>query len=245
MKNNYKLFLFQCFLMALLAFTISCNKDDDNPVSITVTDKDGNVYGTITIGTQVWMAENLKTTKYNDGVGIPLVTDDIAWTDLTTPGYCWYDNNQATYGNTYGAFYNWYVVETGKLCPTGWHVPTDEEWKQLETSLGMSSLVLDDLYWRGTNEGSKLAGNAPLWTDGVLDSEPAFGTSGFMALPAGYRAFNDGECYLIGFNTSWWCSNEYSATHAWYRSIRNIYTNIYRDYYGNKNIGKSVRCLKD
>lgn len=245
MKTNFKLLFSQYFLMGLLALTISCNKDDDNPVTLTVTDKEGNIYGTITIGNQVWMAENLKTTKYNDGDDIPLVTDNTAWTDLTTPGYCWYDNNQATYGGTYGALYNWFVVETGKLCPTGWHVPTDEEWKQLETTLGMSSLVIDDIGWRGTTEGSKLAGNASLWKDGILDSEPAFGTSGFKALPAGYRSFNDGGCYHIGISTTWWCSDEYSTTHAWFRTIRDTYSDVYRDFYGDKNNGKSVRCLKD
>ena len=105
-----------------------------------VVDIDGNVYHTVTIGTQVWMVENLKTTRYNDGTAIPLVTDGTAWAALTTPGYCWYNNDSATYKNTYGALYNWYAVNTGKLAPTGWHVPTDSEWTVLTTYLGGESL---------------------------------------------------------------------------------------------------------
>ncbi len=94
----------------------------------TVTDIDGNVYNAVTIGTQVWMVENLKTTKYNDGNAISNVTDDAEWHSLTTDAYCWYDNNPSTYKADYGAMYNWYAVKTGKLCPTGWHVPLDAEW---------------------------------------------------------------------------------------------------------------------
>lgn len=99
-------------------------------------DVDGNVYKTVTIATQRWMAENLKTTKLNDGTSIPNVTDGKAWKNLTTPGYCWYDNDPKYYGNTYGALYNFYAVETNKLCPTGWHVPTDAEWDILIDHLG-------------------------------------------------------------------------------------------------------------
>ncbi len=90
----------------------------------TVTDIDGNVYNEVTIGTQVWMVENLKTTQYNDGTAIPLVADNTAWSILTTGGYCWAYNDEATFKNTYGALYNWYTINT-KLCPTGWHVPND------------------------------------------------------------------------------------------------------------------------
>ena len=101
-----------------------------------VTDDDGNVYHSVTIGTQVWMVENLKTTKYNDGTSIPLVTDATDWHNLLTPGYCWNNNDEATYKATYGALYNWYTVNTGNLCPTGWHVPGDAEWTTLTTYLG-------------------------------------------------------------------------------------------------------------
>ena len=108
----------------LIILIHSCELIDDNSIK----DKDRNVYKTVIIGTQVWMAENLKTTKYKDGTAIPLVTDGNAWAALSTPGYCWYNNDAATYEDTYGVLYNWYTVNTGKLCPTGWHVPSDAEW---------------------------------------------------------------------------------------------------------------------
>jgi hypothetical protein len=102
---------------------------------VACTDADGNNYTVVTNGNQTWMDENLKTTKYNDGIDIPLVTDDIAWEDLTTPGYCWFGNDSTGYENMYGALYNWYTVNTGKLAPTGWHVATDAEWTTLNNNL--------------------------------------------------------------------------------------------------------------
>jgi uncharacterized protein (TIGR02145 family) len=108
----------------------------------TVTDIDGNVYNTITIGTQVWMKENLRTTKYNDGTAIPLVTDSISWSNLESPGYCWYNNDSAAYANKYGALYNWFTVDTasngGKnVCPSCWRVPRYTEWIALADTLGI------------------------------------------------------------------------------------------------------------
>jgi len=123
----------------------SCKKKDDNNNPTTtagkVTDIDGNVYDTVKIGTQIWIIENLKTTKYNDGTSIPMVTDSAAWINLTTPGYCWHKNTSASYKNTYGALYNWYAVNTGKLAPKGWHVPSDAEWTTLITYLGGDSIA--------------------------------------------------------------------------------------------------------
>lgn len=129
------------FKILIASFAIvfcSCTKDDDySDISYgTMTDQEGNVYKTITIGTQTWMAENLRTTTYNDGTVIPNVTDNDEWADLSTPAYCWYDNDSATYAQTYGALYNWYTVATDSLCPTGWHVPTDAEWTILTDTLG-------------------------------------------------------------------------------------------------------------
>jgi hypothetical protein len=107
-----------------------------------VTDIDGNIYSTVTIGTQTWMKQDLKTTRYNDGAAIPLVTDNTAWAALTTPGYCLYNNtNNADSIRTFGALYNWYAVNTGKLAPTGWHVATDAEWTTLTTYLGGTTVA--------------------------------------------------------------------------------------------------------
>ena len=140
MKNKTQVWIYTLAIMVVLSIlTNSCSKSGDNsnpaPPPITVTDIDGNVYHLITIGTQVWLVENLKTTRYNDGAPIPLVTDSAAWSLLTTPGYCWYNNDIAN-KNPNGALYNWFAVNTGKLAPTGWHVPTDAEWTILTTFLG-------------------------------------------------------------------------------------------------------------
>src|SRR5664279_529577 len=107
-------------------------KGDDNKIK----DGDGNVYSSVTIGTQVWLTANLKTTSYNDGKSIPLVTDSIAWLNLSTPAYCWYRNNEIYFNFNYGALYNWYVINTGKICPVGWHVPLDADWATLVSFLG-------------------------------------------------------------------------------------------------------------
>lgn len=211
-----------------------------------ISDIEGNHYEVVKIGDQLWMAENLKTTKYNNGTAISLVTDNTAWENLTTPGYCWFNNDEATYGNTYGALYNWYTVETGNLCPTGWHVPTDDEWIELEITLGMSQAEADkDGTWsRGTNEGSKLAGNATLWTDGALESDAEFGSSGFTALPGGSR-HNNGSFSDFGQAVYFWSATEKNGTsNAWFRTIYYDLTNVYRGY-TSEQYGMYVRCVKD
>lgn len=129
MKKTLKLTPELFSLIAIILITITGCKKTDEPE--TVTDIDGNTYKAVTIGSQTWMAENLKTTKYNDGTSVPLITDFTEWFGLNTPAYCWYDNSEANNKETFGALYNWYAVETGKLCPTGWHVPSDDDWQTL------------------------------------------------------------------------------------------------------------------
>ncbi|MBA7527477.1 hypothetical protein ES705_19653 [subsurface metagenome] len=176
------------------------------------------------------MAENLKTTKYNDGTAIPLVTNSTEWDNLTTPGYCWYNNDEASYKNTYGALYNWYTVNTGKLCPTGWHVPTDSEWTILTDYLGGYSVAGGKLKETGTTHW-----NSP--------NTGATNESGFTALPGGYRT-NSGAFNNVGSNGNWWSSTESSSTYAWHRSMNYSSSNVYRDYSG-KSYGFSVRCVRD
>ena len=135
-----------------------------------VTDIDGNVYTTVIINGHEWMAGNLMTTKYNDGTEIPLEAEGSVWLYLTTPAYCWYDNDQATYGNTYGALYNWYAVNTGKLCPTGWHVSTDAEWTALTDYVG----------------GYSIAGTRLKATSGWDNSGNRTDDYGFSALPGAF-----------------------------------------------------------
>jgi hypothetical protein len=139
MKNKF--WFYSLILVGLVVLICnSCKKEKDSPSNL-VKDIDGNVYDTVTVGTQTWMVENLKTTRYNDGTAIPLVTKSVAWETLSTPGYCWYNNDESTYKAPYGALYNWYTVNTGKLCPTGWHVPGDSEWIVLIDFLGGPELT--------------------------------------------------------------------------------------------------------
>jgi uncharacterized protein (TIGR02145 family) len=191
-----------------------------------ITDFDGNVYTKVTIGTQVWMVEDLRTTHYNNGDSIPNVTGQAEWVALTTPGYTWYNNEEAT---SYGAYYNWYTVNTGNLCPTGWHVPTDAEWTTLITYLGGD-----------TEAGGKLK---EVGTTHYVDPNTgATNGSGFTALPGGYRNL-DGPYYDLGNYGFWWSSTEI-GTNAWSRNTHNSTTIVERNE-NDKHFGFLVRCLKD
>jgi uncharacterized protein (TIGR02145 family)/uncharacterized repeat protein (TIGR02059 family) len=196
----------------------------------TVNDNDGNVYNTIVIGTQEWLRENLRTSKYNDGSSIPLVTDNTAWSNLITPGYCWSNNDAATYKATYGALYNWYTVNTGKLCPTGWHIPSDAEWTTLTTYLGGENVAGGKLKETGTAH----------W---YSPNAGATNETNFTALPGGSRDF-DGSFYGIGNYGDWWSSTESNTDIAWDWGMYYLDSNVYRDYY-DKRDGFSVRCVRD
>jgi uncharacterized protein (TIGR02145 family) len=194
-----------------------------------VTDIDGNVYNTVQISTQIWMAENLKTTKYNNGALIPQVTDPDSWWQLTTPAYCWYNNNQVSYGNTYGALYNWYTVGTGNLCPSGYRVPTQTEWQTLITYLG----------------GSTLAGIKAKETGTTHWSNPnnATNESGFTALPGGSRNPVDGTFQLI-YDRGYWWSSTMEVSHAYYYiEMRYNWNNIMLTT-EREQLAFSVRCIK-
>jgi len=193
----------------------------------TISDYDGNVYNTVKIGGQIWMAENLKTTKYNNGTDIPLVTDNTAWANLTTPAYCWYNNN-SSYKDTYGALYNWYTVNTGNLCPSGWHVPSDAEWTTLIDYLGGEPggklKETDTTHWHSPNIG-------------------ATNESGFTALPGGVRDVS-GMFGNIGYYGYWWSATEDGTDLAWYRDM--TYNGSYVARYNtHKKLGFSVRCVRD
>ncbi len=175
------------------------------PETGTVTDIDGNVYQTVTIGTQVWMAENLKVTHYRNGEAIPNVTDNATWEGLTTGAYSEYDNDINNVA-TYGRLYNWYSVsDIRNMAPAGWHVPTDAEWKQLEMYLGMSQAQADATGWRGTTEGGKLKESGT--THWISPNTGATNESGFTGLPGGYRASN-GPYTDISISASFWSSTD-------------------------------------
>ncbi len=204
-----------------------------------VADVEGNIYKTVIIGTQVWFAENLKTTTYNDNSSIPLQTDSAQWKVLTTPAYCWYDNDEATYKNIAGAIYNWYTTNTGKLCPTGWRVASDDDFKTLEMYLGMSQSQADSVYWRGTDQGTQMKS-----TTGWSLSGNGTNSSGFNAVPFGYRFYADGIFYDFGTTCSFLTSTEYTSDSFIFRNLNSSYTGVFRKD-APKNAGKYVRCIKD
>jgi uncharacterized protein (TIGR02145 family) len=204
-----------------------------------VTDIEGNVYQTVKIGNQVWMAENLKTTKYNDQAAIPNVIENNEWIALTTDAFCWAQNNEATFKPLYGALYNWYAVETGKLCPTGWHVPTDGEFSAMEITLGMTSEQAAGTDFRGTDQGKQMK-NTTGWADGANGTN----TSGFSALPAGYRSYITGNSEGIGLITYFWSATGLDENIAVYRRLDGDNDKVFRS--GTyKKAGKSIRCVKN
>ena len=213
------------FLILVLLLIPSCKKTDDNSIK----DGNGNVYTSVKIGAQIWLADNLKATKYTDGTAIPLVTDGGAWAALTTPAYCWYNNDENANKNTYGALYNWFAVNTGKLSPVGWHVQTNEEWGLLTTYLG------------GDNIPGKLkeAGTAH-WAS---PNTGATNESGFTAMPGGQRS-EEGVFDFALWNGLWWTSSEVSAQKSFGIWIATDLTQVYSSM-EDKRQGYSVRCLKD
>lgn len=221
-----------------------------------VTDIDGNIYTTVKIGEQWWMSENLKTSHYADGKEIPFVQDNELWDelDLTDKAYCTYfDGNGYTGVNS--VLYNWSAAMNGEpfiendpkgvqgVCPDGWHLPNDAEWKEMEMTLGMTQSEVDQSDFRGINEGSKLAGNFDLWYNGDLRNDMAFGNSGFNALPSGYRK-NNGRFYGVYAYSTYWTSSQQNELYSWYRHLNNQNFKIGRNY-SDKNLGCSVRCVKD
>jgi uncharacterized protein (TIGR02145 family) len=216
-------------LVAIVGLVISINAQS----LIQVTDVEGNVYNTINIGTQTWMKENLRTTKLNDGISIPLVTSELEWDALSSSGYSWYNNDETSYKATYGALYNWYVVNTGKLCPTDWHIPTDAEWTVLTDFLGSSAGGMlketGTTRWNSPNTGSTNA-------------------TGFAGLPGGYRTYS-GVFGGLGTHGYMWSSigltaGAYPSGEAWSRELNNFSVNVVRNYYSRRQ-GISVRCVKD
>jgi len=211
-------------IIALLLFVIGPSVS----LAQTVSDVDGNVYNTVTIGTQTWMVEDLKTTKFNDGSPIPLVTDYDEWHALETPAYSWYENEVVS-ENGYGALYNWYAVNSCKLCPDGWHEPSDTDWTILTNNFGTEETAGGNLKETGTNHWQTPNGGAT-------------NEAGFTALPGGIRGSSGGYGDRGDFGY-WWSSTESNTTEAWYRSIGFLFEDVERLSIGNKHTGFSVRCI--
>lgn len=236
--------LLRVLVTILCVFLIhSCKKSADNIIQ----DADGNIYNTITIGTQVWMKENLKTTKYRNGELIGTTTPetlDISYE--STPKYQWaYDGNESNVA-AYGRLYTWYAVtDSRNVCPTGWHVPTDEEWTTLTDYLANNNYG----YGGNGNQIAKAIAATKGWSangtaGNVGNDQESNNSSGFTALPGGYR-FDAGTFTNFGFYCIWWSATEYNVTYAWSHFMTSYSSFVTKSYYSNKLYGFSVRCIKD
>ena len=215
-----------------------------------VSDYDGNNYTTLTVGNQVWMGQNLKTTSYNDGTVIPQVTDNTAWVNNSSAAFCWYDND-VNNKDQYGALYNWYAVNTGILCPKGWHVPTYDDWKTLENYLINNGFNFD-----GTTSGNKISkalASTTGWAvstnagvPGNTDYTDKRNKSGFNAIPAGGRRGDNGKTDYMSKNAGWWSSTvkQDDPNYIWGFQIDNYSVDMTEGGY-SRILGFSVRCVRD
>lgn len=195
-----------------------------------VKDYDGNFYHVITIGVQVWMLENLKSTSFRDSTAIPLVEANSQWGSMGTPAYCWYNESQVDGNYIYGALYNWYAVSSGKLCPSGWHVPTDDEWTVLSDYLGGTAVA-----------GGKLKEIAA--THWKMPNAGATNETQFTALPGGSRS-SSGLVENLGYYGNWWSASPVNSSTAYYRYMYSGTPELTRSFAGQKS-GFSVRCIKN
>lgn len=235
-----KLSIYSFILMSFVLLNWGCSKSDDNttpaktPTPATITDIDGNVYHTVTIGSQVWLKENLKVSRYRNGDSIPNITNSTIWNNLSTGACCSYDNS-TTMLNTYGYLYNWFaVIDSRKICPLGWHVPTLAEVNTLDEYLGSSN----------NNNGGKLKETG--LTHWAIPNGGATNSTGFTALPGGRRFLVANGFFGLGNEGNWWTSSQdvFSSDEASYFTID--YFQGYLAQLGfNKKYGISVRCIKD
>jgi uncharacterized protein (TIGR02145 family) len=209
---------------------ISYGDDMTFTTSVNITDYDGNIYNTIAIGEQRWMVENLKTTHYNDGGEIPFLTSSVQWSAATDGAYCAYNNNSSNL-SIYGALYNWYAVNSGKLCPAGLHVPTDAEWVILSDYLGGASIAGGKMKESGTAH----------WTS---PNTGADNLSGFTALGGSFVDWK-GVFGILGQTAYWWSSTEASSTNAYAKKLFNDNASISVGGNNEKHDGFSIRCIKD
>jgi len=219
----------------------------------TLTDVEGNTYATIELGNQIWMAENLRVRLYADGSPIPEVADEAEW-DAMEPGdqaYCWY-NNEVENGDESGALYTWAAAMYGELssdsigvqgvCPDGWHLPSDAEWKELEMFLGMSQADAGKNDWRGTDEGGQLKEIG--FSSWAIPNEGATNSSGFTAIPGGFRSAKGLFYNIDSYSAHWSATPEEGTGNAWYRALKYDQAKVYRQR-NSTQLGLSVRCVKD
>ena len=202
--------------------------------------RDNRQYRTVKIGEQVWMAENLDASLYRNGDAVELVNSNSKWGKAQ--GACCYYNKSNGEGDRFGKLYNWLaVVDPRGLAPEGWHIPSDEEWKELEMFMGMSRIHADYSGWRGEKEGGFLkTPGEEIWIAPNLDAEDKYG---FEGLPGGYRDVS-GDFYVKGYGGYWWTSTREEEYFAWYRSLYHSASKIHRKV-GYSGDGFSVRCIRD
>ena len=232
-------------LSSLVNYLIGGGYELPNCPPETVTDIDGNVYQTVTIGTQVWMAENLKVTHYRNGDSIPNVKDGTGWSSLSTGAYCDYNNDTSNVA-TYGRLYNWFAVADSRIvAPAGWHVPSDSELQVLEMHVGMSQATADGTNWRGTTEGGKLKETGTVhWNNPNIS---ATNSSGFTALGAGFRGYDGAWNSSLLLEAFFWATTEYvnyDNSSAYGRQLTSYYAQINRGGFVKQD-GFSIRCVKD
>lgn len=234
-KINYLSIIKLLIAFFILIQLVSCKSDSTSPndpeestnfenCGDSLKDRDGNTYQTVQIGGQCWMAEDLRTTSYRDGSSIPNVTENNEWAGLSTAAWAYYANDDFN-SDVNGKLYNWFAVNNSKgICPAGWKVPSDDEWKTLEIELGMSAEEANSIEWRGDGIGTMMRDE-----------------NGFSAVLGGTRAAN-GQFLAGGNNGVWWSSSEIDASTVWTRFLRYEFTQVNRNS-SNKTAGYSVRCM--
>jgi len=240
MKKN----LWLPFTFGLVFILFSCKKEQ---ASLIVTDIDGNVYKTVKIGDQIWMAENLKTHKLNDGTPIAYVTSDVTWGDIniTSPMIC-YHNNDVSNKDKSGALYNWHAVNSGKLAPKGWHVPTDADWQKLT-----DYLIANGYNYDGTTTGNKIGKSLASisgWdvddkVGSVGNEQAGNNKSGFNGSPGGFR-YQDGTFSSFVSQDALWWSSGFGQNGSSFYILQYFAENLNYEY-ASPNTGLSVRCVKD
>ena len=236
----------------VIVFTYSCKKKDNtekdpDPTPITVTDIDGNVYSTVTLGTQVWMKENLKVIHYRNGDAIPNLTDTTAWSIITTGAYCDFRNIPSN-SIINGKLYNWFAVSDSRnIAPLGWHVPTETEWMVLQ-----NYLIGNGYNYDGTTTGNKIAKSMASktgwhidYTSGTVGTDTlSNNSSGFSGFPACYRFSNGHFEGDILSGTCWWTNSNFNSLEAYYYGLNYNFEYLF-NYSISNNCGFSVRCIKD
>jgi uncharacterized protein (TIGR02145 family) len=220
-----------------------------------VTDIDKNTYKTIQIGNQIWMAENLRTTKYKNGASIHKIinsakfSENTEWKYCTTPAYCWYSNDSVTYSKTYGALYNWYTVDTEYLCPAGWHVPTDDEWTKMEDYLiaegyNYDGSTTDYKYAKALASTTSWNSSTVVGAIGNTDFSAKRNITGFNALAGGFCQEGSGQYSYLGTTGYWWSSSKRFIDYSIYRSLSYDSYSVFM-LYRTKQSGFSVRCVRN